>query len=640
MLLAIREHAKGWIAWVVIVLIGAAFALFGLSSYMGPSGGSRAVATINGNDINPDMVSQAYREQRRQIEQMMGDRFDPAMINDRQLRREALDRVIDDYLLSEFIDSQRLRLSDQDLAAVIRSQEVFQEDGRFSSERYHQLLRANRLNSNQYEAQVRRMALMQQVQGAIGETALVTDREVEQVIGLQRQEREISYLTLSPATFRDTVSVDDEAVRAYYEQNPESFMSPETVELNWVELRRDDLLAEMEISDEDLRARYEQVKDSRFTETESREVRHILVQLDQDADAETEESVKKRIEDLRSRIEGGASFPDIASQSSEDSGSASMGGGLGEVERGDMVPSFEEAAFSLKEGELSQPVRSQFGFHLIEVTAIHGGETQPFGQVREQLQGELAEERVNNRFFEQSRRLDELVYEWPDSLEEAADALGLEVQSTGRFSRDGADEGIGSHEAVVNAAFSEPVLSARQNSELLQLADDHYVVIRVAKHQPSEPLAFEEVADDIRDQLRHQRAAEAAHERAAELFTRLQSGEAPDELAASEDDLEVQQAGFVSRQDDALPAAVLQEAFRLERPQADGRSVGQSRLDGGEYALVVVSGVRDGDVESVNDEERQRLRDQLQTAYAQEATQDFIRELRAQADIEIFEDRL
>ncbi|MEX0729223.1 MAG: SurA N-terminal domain-containing protein [Aquisalimonadaceae bacterium] len=639
MLLAIRERAKGWIAWVVIILIGAAFALFGLSSYMGPSGESRAVATIDGFDISPDAVSQAYRDQRRQMEQMLGERFDPAMINERELRLQALNQVIDEYLLSEFIESQGLRLSDQDLAAAIRSQEVFHDDGRFSSERYHQLLRANRLSSNQYEAQVRRMALMEQVQSAIGQTALVTDRDVEQLVALQRQERDISYLTIPLSAFREAIAVDDDAVSAYYEENRGEFMSAESVRLDWVELRRDDLLADMEISDDDLRERYEQIKDRRFTEAQTRQVRHILVQLPENADAESEQAAQERIESLRSRIEAGESFADVAREASDDSASASRGGDLGDVVRGDMVEAFEEAAYSLAPGELSEPVRTRFGFHLIEVTAVQGGETTPFDEVRDQLRAELADERVNNTFFEQSSRLDELAFEWPDSLEQAADTLDLEIETSDWITRDGVEEGMGRHEAVVEAAFSELVLETRQNSDLIEIADDHYVVVRVRDHQPPEQRTLEDVAGEIRERLQNERAAEAAEERLQELRARLEAGETLEDLASANDTIRLEQAGFVSREAD-LPPAVLQEAFWLGRPADEGRSLGQAQLNGQDLALVVVAGVRDGDMESISDEERSQIRDQLRIAYSQEAIRDFVAELRAQAEIEIFEDRL
>lgn len=639
MLLAIREHAKGWIAWVVIILIGAAFALFGLSNYMGPSGGSRAVATVNGNEISPEAVSEAYRNQRQQIEQALGDRFDPGMIDDQALRRQALDQVIDQHLMTEFVQSKGLRLSDQDLAAVIRSQEMFQEDGRFSSDRYHQLLRANGLSSPQYEAQIRRMRLLEQLQGAIGETSVVTDRDVEQVIALQQQERDVSYLTVPLAMFRQVVSVDDAAVRSYYEEHQDEFTSPERVKLNWVELRQDDLLADMDISEEELRARYDQVRERRFTDPETRDVRHLLVQLPEDADGEAEEAARRRTEELRARIEGGEDFSDVAREASDDTGSASRGGELGEVARGDMVETFEERAFSLEPGELSEPVRTRFGYHLIQVDQVRGGATRSFEDVQDELREELAMERVSNAFFDAANRLDQLAFDWPDTLQEAADALDLEIRTTDWIARDGTSEGVGSHEEVIEAAFSEPVLQARQNSDLLELEEDRYVVIRVDEHQAPEQLAMEDVEEEIRERIRNERAVEAAQARVQALEEQLREGASLETVTGDTDEITLSQPGYVSRESD-VPAAVLQEAFGLERPGEEGRSVGQVRLDGDNYAVVVVSGVRDGDMQSVDDEERQRIRDQLRIAYGQDAMRGFVEDLRARAEVEVFEERL
>ena len=639
MLIAIRERAKGWIAWVIIILIGAAFALFGLSNYMGPAGGSRVVAVVDGQEISPDIVSNAYRQKRAQLEQQLGDRWDPASVDDNELRLDALYQVINEYLLTQFIESKRLKLSDQDLAAVIRAQEMFHEDGRFSSELYHRLLRANRMTSSQYESQVRRAVLMEKLQGAMLDTALVTDREVDRLVSLQLQERELSFLRLPLDAFRETVSVDDDEVREYYEENSGEFMAPERVRLEWLEVRRDDLLDEVDISEEAIRDRYEEVKDIRYVDEETRAARHILVRVDEDADPEAVEDARQRAEALRARIIDGESFAEVAEAESDDPGSARRGGDLGEIERGVMVDEFEEAAFALDEDELSEPVRTAFGFHLIQVSEVRGGEVKAFEDVRDELRRELAEDRVSSLLFEKSRKLDELAFEWPDGLDETAAELGLELRTSDWLTREGASEGIGSHSAVISAAFSEPVLRERQNSELLELDEEHYAVIRIAEHEPEERLAFEEVKDEIHDRLLDSRAADEASVLAETLRDRIRDGESLQALVDEHEYLELEEPGFVTR-DANVPWWVLQEAFNMGRPAEGERLVSVTSTDRDGYAVVLVTDVRDGEFDDMSREEKRELRDQLRTLYAEEAMDDFMRFLRAEADIEIFEDRL
>ncbi|MCK8515516.1 SurA N-terminal domain-containing protein [Methylonatrum kenyense] len=639
MLLAIRERAKGIVAWVVIILIAAAFAAFGLANYMEPAGSPRAVATVDGTDISPDEVNRVYRQQRAELEEMLGDRFDPSLFSEEELRRDALDRVIEERLLAEFIDKHKLRLSDGDLAVVIRSQEVFHENGRFSSERYQQLLQANRLSSSQYERQVRRGVLMDQLRGAISDTALVPDQELDRLLALQNQERDLAYLRISGERLLEGVEIDDDAVRGHYEANQDNYLSDERVRLGYLELREDQLLTDVEVDEEEVRARYEQFRDTRFTETETREVRHILLNVDADADSDTVEGARERLEGIRQRIADGESFAELAEEYSEDSGTAGQGGDLGELEAGDLHEDFDAVAFELDEGELSDLVRTPFGFHLIEVTAIRGGETRDFDEVRDTLARELAEERVGNLFFEQSSLLDELIFDWPDSLEPAAEELGLELRTSDWVTRDGAEDGIGAHSAVVEAAFSDDVLEARQNSELLEIDDGHYIVVRIDEHEPPEQLAFEEVEGEIREQLKRRAAMDEARELADSLRQRLQDGEDPESLADEYDVVRLDAPGFVDR-DSGAPWSVLEAAFTLERPVEGEVRTGLAEMGGGDLAVVMVRAVRDGETEDLDAEDRDRLKDQLRMAYGDDALLGLVRSLRAEADIEIFEDRL
>ncbi|WP_290649700.1 SurA N-terminal domain-containing protein [Aquisalimonas sp.] len=636
MLQSIRDRATGWIAWVVIILIGAAFALFGLSNYMGPGGTPRVVATVDGTEIGRDQVGQVYRSQRDRIEQIYGDDLEITDAIDRQIRREALEQIINERLVAEYIDDRNLTLRDQDLAAIIRSQEMFHVDGRFSQERYQALLQANRMTTTQYEQQVRRQALSQQVQSALSETGLVTDREIDKLLRLQTQERDVAWLRLDTEAWLDDVSVTDADIQAYHDEHADDFVTPERVRLAYVELRREDMLDGVDVSDEEIETRYEQVKDERYAEEGEVEARHILIRVDDDASEDAVADAERRIRELRERILEGESFAELAAEYSEDPGSAARGGDLGQVERGDMVEPFEEVLFALEEEELSEPVRSPFGFHLIEATTASHGDVTPLEDVREELRREIAEERVNTEYFAELNRLDELAYDMPDSLDDVAESLGLEVRESDWITRDGAEEGLGSVPEVLEAAFGMEVLEDRMNSPVIEIDDDRAVVVRIQEHEPAEQLSVDDARDEIEQRLRTRKAREAADAFAEEVTAKLHDGGDAQALAEEDDRVSYESVGWISRDGGGAPWPVLERVFRMPRPD-NGLETGViSAAD--DRVVVMLRGVREGDLDAMDPDERQELADRLRAAYGEEAVAQFLAQLRADADVEIHDE--
>lgn len=638
MLQDIRDRASGWIAWVVIILIAAAFALFGLSNYMNPGGGNRAVATVNGEEIGRDQVSRVYRNQRQQIEQMYGDDLEITERIDQELRREALRQLINQRLLSEYLEERNMTVSDEDLAAIIRSQDMFQEGGRFSRDRYEQLLQANQMSTTQYEAQVRRRAVADQVRTAVADTGLVTDRELNELQRLQAQERNVAWLRVRAQAWQDEVSVDDDAVADYYEENASEFAVPERVRLAYVELSQDDMLDDVDVSASEIEERYEQVRDQRYTGEGRVEARHILISVDGDASEEQVEQARERAQEVRQRLRDGESFSELAEEYSDDVGSASQGGDLGRVRRGDMVEPFEDALFSLDEGEISEPVRTDFGFHIIQATTMERSEPTPLEEVRDELRREIARERVSTDYVEAVNRLDQLAYDMPDSLEGAAEALELEVQTSDWMTREGADEGIGSHPEVVEAAFDPEVLDERMNSPAIEIADDRAVVVRVAEHEPQQRRPLEEVREEIEERLRTQRAREQAQAYAEELQTRLDEGTDPQALVEGNTErLAFEDAGWIGRSAGDAPGAVRERAFRMPRPGEGGPETAVI-AGSGDPLVLMLREVRDGDPEDLDPERRQQLADQLRQAHGDEALTRFMEQLRADADVEIHDE--
>ncbi len=634
MLLAIREHVRGWLAWIIIILIGAAFALVGLSSYMGPSGGGQVVAEVNGADITRDQLDRAFSQRRSMYEQMyQGDL--PRSLQD-QLRRDALDELITEHLVREFVSTRGFRLSDQDLGALIRADQRFHVDGRFSTEQYRRLLSQQGFSADRFEQMMRQQALMEQLSELFSESALVTDRDVARAVALRHQERDLRFARISHEAYLDEVGVSDEEIAAFYDEHSDEFQSTERVRVEYVMLERAALIDDIEISEQDLEERFERVR-GRFVDEESRTARHILIRAAQDASEEREQA-RELLAGLRQRIEDGESFAELASEYSQDTGSARQGGSLGRVERGVMVEPFEDALFALEEqGALSEPVETRFGVHLIQLEDIHGGGDVVLDDVRDEVRRELAEERVERELFDRRTRLEEMAFDWADSLEPAAEELGLEIRESDWFSRQGG-EGIASEEAVVRAAFGGEVLEGRQNSDVIELEEGRFVVLRIADHEPQEQLALDEVRDDIEEHLRTQKAFERARERAEHVLAALREDGELSELAGESPSMQLEEPGFVKRDGD-YPRRLLQEAFRLGKPEDNGAVLGLVDLGDGSLAVLQVREVRDGSLEDLDDETVARERRRLRELATEASIQDFLAQLRRDADVRIHEER-
>jgi len=348
----------------------------------------------------------------------------------------------------------------------------------------------------------------------------------------------------------------------------------------------------------------------RHAEQTRRWASHILVSLPAQPDVEQVEAAREKILHARSRIEAGESFADVARELSEDPGSRDAGGELGEVEPGVMVQPFEEALFALEEGQLSEPVRTQFGFHLIRLDRKELGVIPPLAEVREELIADLQRREAEGQFHDLAETLANLVYENPDSLIPAAETMGLTIQSTDWFDRR-EGTGIARYSQLREVAFSDEVLVERRNSDLIDLGDSRVVVLRIKEHQASTPLALEAVRDQIAAELAEIRLNERLREDAEALAAALAEPDADVMALVAQYGAEVTEPRWLARQDAELDPASLRTAFALGRPEVGQRLTQPVARPDGDYAVVMVSGVRDGDASTLSEQERQLLRAQM-----------------------------
>lgn len=593
MLQLIRERAQSWIAWVIVILIIIPFALWGINQYF-DGGKEIPAAKVNDTEISQQRLQQVFYQQQQRLRQMLGANYRPEMFPEEQMRQQALDGLIEQELLVQTATASGMRIGNALLAATIYSVPGFQIGGQFSQQAYESTLRNSGIGEpKQFEADLRRDMLTQQLYAGIARSDFATPAEQRAMQQLYGQQRDIGFLLLPLADFIAKAQVSADEVQAYYEAQGALFMQPEQVSVAYLELSAEQIAQGIKVGEDELRARY-QAQQASFSTPEERHARHILILVEPGADAAAEAAARAEAEKLLAQVRGGAAFADVARKSSQDPVSASEGGDLGFFGRGVMDKAFEAATFALQPGQVSELVRSAFGYHIIRLEAVRGGSTKPFAEVREQLLAEMRNERAEQQFFDQAEQLTNLTYEHPDTLEEAARQLELAVKQSELFTRRGGP-GVLANPRLLTAAFSEDVLARGNNSEPIEVGRNHLVVLRAVQHQPEMRRPLEQVREDIVTRLRRDKAAAAAREAAAALQQQLQQGGDP-ALVAKGARAKWQRKDGVTREDGNVDAAILRSTFAMPRPQDAQPRWELAVTAGGDIAVLGLYAVRDGEV--------------------------------------------
>lgn len=627
MLINIRERLSGWIAYAIVALISIPFVLWGVGEYFrGDS--DMPVATVNGQDISPRVFDQAYSQERQRLAQAFGGSVPPEMLEGLGLKRQVLDGLILREVLRQYTHEQGLRVSDAELAAVLRGVPAFQENGVFSQSRYEEVLRLQGQDPLGFEEQVRHDLVLDQLQRGIALSAFDVQANVDAFLRLRGQSREVEVYTLPAAPRRASIQPGDAQLEAYYKEHVQDFRRPERVRLDYIVLSVDELASSMSPGEEDIRNAYEDYL-AREAQRERREARHILITPPEGGDME---AARKQAEDLRERLAKGEDFAVLAKEYSQDPGSAGQGGELGLVERGMMVEPFEKSLFALKEGEISDPVQTDFGWHLIQLERIEQAQPKPLEDVREMMVAEASQRLAEERFHDMADRLATIAYEQPDSLVPAAEQLGLKIQNSDWVSRD-KGEGIAANPKLRTAAFGPEVLEQGRNSDLIDLGNNQALVLRVAEHEAAADQPLEAVREDVRKRVVEEELARLIEADAATLRQAL-SAQGAAEAALTQVGAERGFAGELKRLGgDDIDPAIRRVAFSVGRPSADAPLVGSVRLTSGDMAVVRVLSVKDGDPASMDEAERLAIRDELRQSVGLGELSAFIAHLKSRAEI-------
>jgi len=621
MLQNIRDNSQGWIAKTIIGVIVALMALTGFDAIFRATSTSQDAAKVNGEEITTNELSQAVDMQRRQLMQQLGKDFDPALLDEKMLRDSALKGLVDRKLLLQGAADAKFAFSEAALDQQILQTPEFQVDGKFSADRFDQVIRQLGYSRMQFRQMLAQEMLIGQLRAGVAGSSFVTDAQVEAFARLEKQTRDFATLTFTADTA--TVKVTDDEVKAHYDEHAKEFMSPEQVVLDYIELKKSSFFDQVEVKDADLQAAYQKEIGNL---AEQRRAAHILIEVN---DKLNDAQAKAKIEEIQQRLAKGEDFAALAKQFSQDPGSASKGGDLGYAGPGVYDPAFEKTLYELKKDQVSAPVRSDYGWHLIKLLGVEAPSVPSFASLKDKLTHELKAQQVEQRFVDVTKQLEDSAFEASD-LAQPAQELKLKVQTSAPFGREGG-EGITANRAVIQAAFSPEVLEEGSNSAPLELDPETVVVVRVKEHRQPEQLPLESVASSIRAQLIKNHASDAVKTKGQELVTGLRDGKIP--LAAKQNGQSWKVLEAVSRSQDGVDPLILQALFRMPKPEGkDKPGYTSLTLADGSFVIVRLNGVNEATAPT--DEEKAQYRRFLASRAGQQDFAAYRTQLESKAKIE------
>ncbi|WP_040514686.1 SurA N-terminal domain-containing protein [Paraglaciecola polaris] len=627
MLERIREGTQGTWAMVILGLVILSFMFAGVGSYINSSA-ETAAAKVNDDTISQADLERAYQNERGRMESQYGDAFaaltaDSAYLQ--QFRQGILDRLIGDKLLEQAAVDLGLRVSDAQIKQAIVAMPEFQFDGKFDNERYTAVLRQAGFQPNDFRDYMRVDMTRRQLSNALLGSEFTLAAESTQAYKLQQQTRDARYLTIAAQPFADDITVSSDAIENYYQANITQFDTQQKVSLAFVELSVEDLLPSIQVSVDEAQQYYEQnIQD--FRTQEQRRASHILIEF-----ADDEQKAEQQAQDILLKVNDGGDFAELAKEYSSDTFSAENGGDLDWFTAGMMDPAFEEAAFALANvDDVSQVVKSEFGFHIIKLTDVKPEQTSPFADVQDDVIAKLKTEKAEEEFYAKQQRMAEVAFETPDTLDEVAGIAQVDVQTTAMFSQDNAPSTV-NYPGVVSQAFSDELINDQVNSDVIELDDNHIMFVRVATYEAQRTKALDEVSAQINDILLAEQAQQAAKAWADDLLADVQAENDINEKLKTKN-IEWQEQEAVARNGSAVAPAIVEALFKLtDKKESNAQVVA---LFNGDVALVQLVNVNEGaDIPSTD---AAALQNRLSTMRAQFTYGEFINALREDADIEVY----
>ncbi len=655
MLQKLRDKTSGWIVTVIVGLLMIPFLFVIDNSYLGGVG-SQNVAKVsappawwrsapswwpvsflwNHHEISVEDFRTRFEQARMQAREQQGDNFDPRQFETTENKLTVLDQLIDEQVVRLAAEEAHIVIGDAAVRDYINSIEAFKRDGKFNADQYRMALSQSMppRTPAMFEQLVRTSLQQSIIPSALAESGFATKGESERLLKLLGETRDVEFAVL-PAPEADTAAVSDAQIKEWYDGHPRDFRQPESVSLEYVELNAASMAPASPADEATLRKRYDDEK-ARFVSADQRLASHILISAGSDAAAQ--KAAEEKAAKLAAEARQGADFAALAKANSDDTGSKETGGDLGWVERGVMVKPFEDALFAMKAGDVVGPVKSEFGYHVIKLREIKGGEGRPFEEVRDQLAAEQLQADTERSFNELSGRLVDLVYKNPTALEPAAKEVGVPVQTIGPFTHATAS-GIAANPAVLKAAFSDALKEDGTVSDPIELAPNHNVMIRVTAHTPEQAIPLDKAREQVIAAIRHNRAEEASKKAADALLAKLQGGQTLAALAQT-DKLQLIPLPGLPRTAPMPTVAANRAVFTVAPPAGDKPSYGKVKMDDGSYAVFAVTKVTPGNLAEVPEPQQAMLKQQLSQIDGAAAAKAYVDGMRKHYKVQVQESQL
>ena len=613
MLGAIRKKSKGWVAYLIVGLITVPFALFGIQSYLGGSSNS-VIAIVDGEDITINTYYQEFNNQQRNLQQQLGSSYSAEI--DYTLRQTVIETLINEKLLENFTNSMKLVTLDEEVFSFILSNPVFQLDGVFSEDRYLQILRLNNFTPLTYELEQLKSMSLDQIKRNLNHSAFLSTVQIEQLNDLSSQQREVSFVVLNTEKYKDQIVVNQEQISEYFDNNKSNFIEGRKVQVDFVELSFDNIEQQIEPDNETLQKLYIE-NEALYTNPEQRRAQHILLEEVSNASA------------ILKEIRQGGDFSELARIHSKDITSSEEGGDLGLFERELMVPEFDAAVFGMNVGDISGVVKTDYGYHIIKLNEIQLSTLQTFEEVEEQLLA-LHKKNVNqNALYELQEELSNLAYE--ESIDVVSNQLDLELQTSDFFSELSTEY----EEVFVSTAFSNIVLNDGENSDVIELSKDRFVVMNLVNQQPERQKILDEVENQIVDILRNLGAKQLIDELAQTISSSLTSGDdAQVKALMAENDLEWNEVGWIAR-DSQLPFDATSKVYKLSKPNTGEHTYHSQSADANTTLVIDLKAVKLSE-EDINSE----IVDLYLSEENNELFLSLVKKLRDSAEIKVFSELL
>ena len=613
MLEAIRKKSKGWVAYLIVGLIAVPFALFGIQQYVGGSSNS-VIAIVDGEDISLNTYYQELNTQQRNLQQQLGSSYSAEI--DNALRQTLIDTLINEKLLENFTNSMKLFTLDEEVRSLIQSNPVFQVDGVFSEDRYIQILRLNNFTPLGYELEQSKSMSLDQIKRNLNNSAFLSTVQIEQLNDLSSQQREVSFMVLNTEKYKDQIVVNQEQISEYFDKNKSNFIEGRKVQVDFVELSLDNIEQQIDPDNETLQKLYIE-NEKLYTNPEQRRAQHILLEEVSNASA------------ILKEIKQGGDFSELARIHSKDIATGENGGDLGLFERELMVPEFDEAVFDMNVGDISEVVKTDYGYHIIKLNEIQPATLQSFEEVEEQLLA-LHKKNVNQKaLYELQEELSNLAYE--ESIDVVSDQLDLELQTSDFFSEFSTEY----EEVFVSTAFSDIVLNDGENSDVIELSKDRFIVMSLTDQQPERQKVLDEVEDQIVDILRNLGAKQLIDELAQTISSSLRSGDdAQVKALMAENDLEWNEVGWITR-GSQLPFNVTSKVYKLSKPNTGEHTYHSQSADTNTTLVIDLKAVKLSE-EDINSE----IVDLYLSEENNELFLSLVKKLRDSAEIKVFSELL